>query len=336
MVALQPIQQSNDGIKNLPDGLVAVFIGATSGIGEAALKSLNKRAVRPKIYVVGRSASKAAPLLNELRSTNPEGVIEFIEKNASLVHDIDAVASIVKSKETKVDYLFVSAGFISFNGRQETSEGLDATMATRYYGRIRAIQLLMPLLNAAPSPHVVSVLGAGKEGRIDESDLELRDPKHYSVMAGNTHSATMMTLTLERFATENPRVSFVHTFPGLVRTPILTKGSSGIIGILMRWIVAPLVGFFATAAEEAGERTVFCATSARYTADESQGGVVKLLQGMDKAKTTEKGLFLVDEKNEATGDADLLADYRKRGVDEKVWQNTVEIFDAIAAAASAR
>lgn len=329
MVVLQSVQPSNHGVKDLPEGLVAVFIGATSGIGKAALKQFAKYARKTSVWVIGRSATTAAPLLSHLGTVNSDGKFEFIEKDASLVQAVDDVASIIKSKETKIDYLFVSAGFISFEGRQETREGLDSSMSTRYYARIRAIQLLLPLLNASNSPHVVSVLGGGQEGVMNESDLDLRDPKHYSILAGNTHTATMMTLALERFATENPRVSFVHAFSGLVRTPTLTRGSSGIIGILLRWIVAPLVGLFAMSPDEAGARTLFYATSARYTVSESQAGAVKLVPGLDKATKMEKGLFLVGEKSESTGNSELLADYRKRRFDEKVWRHTTEVFDTV-------
>ena len=67
----------------------------------------------------------------------------------------------------------------------------------------------------------MSVLAGGLEGPINENDLSLSDPKKFSVSAGNSHSATMLTLSFEHLARENPTVSFVHAFPGLVSTPLL-------------------------------------------------------------------------------------------------------------------
>jgi NADP-dependent 3-hydroxy acid dehydrogenase YdfG len=118
MVNIKLIQESNRGVSALPANLVAVFIGATSGIAEAALKQFTQNAVEPKIYIVGRNAASSALLLEDLRTRNPKAVIEFIEKDASLVSDIDAACAIVKAKEQRVDLLSLSAGFISFSGRQ--------------------------------------------------------------------------------------------------------------------------------------------------------------------------------------------------------------------------
>jgi NADP-dependent 3-hydroxy acid dehydrogenase YdfG len=56
MVSLKDVQLSNSRIASeLPSHLVAVFVGATSGIGEASLKKFAKYACQPRIYFVGRS-----------------------------------------------------------------------------------------------------------------------------------------------------------------------------------------------------------------------------------------------------------------------------------------
>lgn len=118
MVAISPIRASNEKIKDLPAHLVAVFIGATSGIGEQALKQFVQYAVEPRVYIVSRNAAASQPLLADLKQRNPKAVLDLIEKDASLIRDIDAVSAVVKSKEKKLDFLFLSAGFISFSGRQ--------------------------------------------------------------------------------------------------------------------------------------------------------------------------------------------------------------------------
>jgi NADP-dependent 3-hydroxy acid dehydrogenase YdfG len=56
MVSLSDIQSSNSRIAStLPRGLVAVFVGATSGIGETTLKQFAKHAHQPRVYFIGRS-----------------------------------------------------------------------------------------------------------------------------------------------------------------------------------------------------------------------------------------------------------------------------------------
>ena len=131
-------------------------------------------AVRPHIYIVARRASSITALLDELRKSNCEGTYTTIEKDVSLIRVTSDVVEFIKARETKLDLLFESVGFISFSGRQETAEGLEPSMTTRCYSRIRAVHGLLPLLNAAASPRVVSILAGGQEGRMNEEGLNLR------------------------------------------------------------------------------------------------------------------------------------------------------------------
>ena len=78
----------------------------------------------------------------------------------------------------------------------------------------------MPLLHSAPkSAHVISVFGAGLEGNLYESDLSLRDPKHYGPIGKRSHTAYMTTMAFEKLAKDNQGIAFVHVFPGVVITP---------------------------------------------------------------------------------------------------------------------
>jgi hypothetical protein len=120
MVAIQTIRASNARIAGLPEGLVGLFLGATSGIGQSALKQFVQYAVKPRVYIVARRAAAATELLAGLRAKNPHGTYEIIEKNVSLIKETDEVVEIVKAKETKLDILFMTVGFISFEGRQGT------------------------------------------------------------------------------------------------------------------------------------------------------------------------------------------------------------------------
>ncbi|KAL1889512.1 hypothetical protein Sste5346_008890 [Sporothrix stenoceras] len=326
MVSLKDIEASNSRLSEAGEGLVAVFLGATSGIGKATLREFAQRATKPRVYIVARNAAAIASQVDELRKLNSGGQFEVIEKNVSLIADANAVAATVLEKETKVDLLFLSVGFFSFDGRHDTSEGLEASMTTRYYSRIRITQLLLPLLNAAKHPRVVSVLAAGHEAQIDESDLSLTKPKSFNVSAGNIHTTTMMTLSLEHMARENPQISFVHTFPGIVSTPLLGKTSSGVLGMVLRWAVVPLMALFAMTPAEAGKRGLFTATSACYGVDE---GLVSLAEGATVAKKSEGGIFLVNQKGEYADNDKVLRGLRERKVGDAVWEHTQDVFAAI-------
>ena len=118
MVNIKDVRLSNSSLKSGPPGMVALFVGATRGIGEATLKQFAKYSNAPTVYVVGRSKTSASHLLKELQTLNPQGTFNFIQSEISLIRNVDAVCDEIKAKEKKMDILFLSPGFLTFAGRQ--------------------------------------------------------------------------------------------------------------------------------------------------------------------------------------------------------------------------
>jgi short-subunit dehydrogenase len=79
--------------------MVAVFVGATAGIGETILKHSAKCSNAPTVYIDGRSKASAASLLNELETLNLKGTFDFIQSEISLVRKVDNVCDEDKTKE---------------------------------------------------------------------------------------------------------------------------------------------------------------------------------------------------------------------------------------------
>jgi NAD(P)-dependent dehydrogenase (short-subunit alcohol dehydrogenase family) len=118
MVSMKEVRLSNDAFKNGPAGLKALFVGATAGIGASAVKQFALHAKAPTVYLVGRSQTKAAPLLDELKSLNPQATFTFIEADVSLLKGVDKVCDEILAKEQKLDLLWLSQGLLSFAGQQ--------------------------------------------------------------------------------------------------------------------------------------------------------------------------------------------------------------------------
>jgi len=122
MVSLNNVRTSNARFKEKAvPGLVALFIGGTSGVGKGTLLQFAKNANAPTVYLVGRSKASATPLLNELESLNPTGTFTFIETQISLIKNVDRMSDEIKAKERKLDIIFLSTGFLTLEGRQGTS-----------------------------------------------------------------------------------------------------------------------------------------------------------------------------------------------------------------------
>lgn len=116
MVTLAEVQSSNSLVAStLPAGLVSVFVGATSGIGETSLKQFAKYARQPRVYFIGRSQEAGDRIAAECKTLNPDGVFTFIKADVSLIRTIDDVCHAIKAKEKSINLLFLSTGTMVFH-----------------------------------------------------------------------------------------------------------------------------------------------------------------------------------------------------------------------------
>ena len=144
----------------------------------------------------------------------------------------------------------------------ETSEGLPVGTSLLTYSRNRFIVNLLPLLQQATSlRRVVTAATAGKEGPVSVNDFKALK---VSALSARGHASSLITLSLEALAKKAPDVTFIHNFPGPVKTNFLRGGQGAAIYVMngLFKLVSPFMNFYSI--EECGERHLFLATSARY------------------------------------------------------------------------
>jgi NADP-dependent 3-hydroxy acid dehydrogenase YdfG len=117
-ISLQEIKASNAKITASTSPQVAVFVGATAGIGKATLIRLIAQKTPLKVYLVGRNAAKQQAFIKDLRASNEQAEIIFVEAQVSLMSEVRRVCDEIKAKEMNIDLLFLSAGFVPFAGRE--------------------------------------------------------------------------------------------------------------------------------------------------------------------------------------------------------------------------
>ncbi|KAH8124613.1 hypothetical protein FP744_10006399 [Trichoderma asperellum] len=322
MVSLSQVRASNSLISStLPEKLVAVFVGGSSGIGEATAKCLAKYAKNPRIYIAGRSQDSGNRVLAECKRINPEGQYIFCKSDVSLIRGADDLCNEIKKEENFINMLVLSQGVFDFS-RSVTSEGLHLLAALNYYSRIRIIQNLMPLIERAPSlRRIVSVGGGGHEGNLDTADFQaLNVPK------GNLrqHLSTLATLGLQAVARSSPEVSIVHDYPGTVKTSLLKDVPEEMLNTMT---LVPI--------EESGERHLYLATSSKYSPLTNASMAIPLGDGVEVALGSGGqaggGVYSIREncENASPEVMQKLADLRANGVMEEVWSHTQEEFARI-------
>lgn len=122
MVALGTVRASNEKIAfTLPSGLVAVFVGATNGVGEATVRRFANHASAPRVYLIGRSQEAGTRIVDECKALNPDGKFIFIAKDTSLIRNVDEICRTIKQNEKSVNLLFLTIGTLQ-TGISEFSE----------------------------------------------------------------------------------------------------------------------------------------------------------------------------------------------------------------------
>ena len=212
----------------------------------------------------------------------------------------------------------------------ETSEGLDRKLTTNYYSRVRFTQQLLPLLQSA-SPQlsrVVSVLAPGTESAIDFDDLDLKH--NFSLRKAAAHAVTMTDFAFEEFATKHPTVSFVHSYPGGVKTGFFKE--SGVAIRAMVRLAFTLMSPWTIPIQESGERHLYAATSAAYPPKAGEEGGVEVGDGEVKKGSAGEigtGAYFIGSDGERRANEKLLKELRGKDAGAKVWAHTMKLFENI-------
>uniref|UniRef100_H3GMM6 Oxidoreductase n=1 Tax=Phytophthora ramorum TaxID=164328 RepID=H3GMM6_PHYRM len=220
----------------------ALVVGASSGIGLGVAKELAPMVAKLTLC----SRSHPAELLETIKRENPSVEVVHEKLDVSLMHEVRKFTA--KHAETKFDWIVMSPGIMTLNGRTETSEGLDVKMATHYYGRFMLVHDLLKGLNR-PGVRVLNILSAGEGGKIDVNDLDLKHTySGSSCAAATTQYSDLMT---QAFSEHAPDASFMHASPGFVNTG-LAKQLPGYLRVPFKGLAA----LFARTPETCGKYMV--------------------------------------------------------------------------------
>lgn len=274
-----------------------------------------------------------------MKTINPSAQPTFLQTDISLLKNVNSVCAEIAAKEKKLNLLFMTPGYMTLKGRDETAEGLDRKFVLHYYARMRFIANLLPLLIAAaqdPSVNadtrlsrVVSVLDphvsvrAGGSGTLDFSDLSLK--RTFSLNKCGAHSSLMGDFFLEGMAQRHLHTSFVHAYPSGVATGLMRELPGGrVLSAVLKTLLSP----FMVPIQESGERHLFAATSGRFPPKaEGEGMEGDVAIGSDGTKGS--GCYWVSWDGEVFPANKKLEKTRGEGAVEKVVQHTEEVFKCV-------
>ncbi|KAJ7473776.1 NAD(P)-binding protein [Mycena galericulata] len=238
---------------------VAIFVGGTSGIGQGMAEAFARHTKgNANIVLVGRNRAAAETILASLPKPTAPGVKhEFVECDISLMKNVRRTAGELLTRFPKVNFLVLTAGVLTLDGRNETEEGIDRKLAVHYYGRWRFVRDMLPSLEAAhkagEDARVMSVLAAGQGGAIDLDDLGLI--KTFSLSNAAAAGPTYNDIMINDFAARYPGISFVHSYPGIVASGLLKASNTP--SLRMANVLMPLLSPFSFSVTNSGEHHLY-------------------------------------------------------------------------------
>ncbi|KIY62417.1 NAD(P)-binding protein [Cylindrobasidium torrendii FP15055 ss-10] len=241
---------------------VAVFVGGTSGCGEATVKALaSHTGGRVHLIIVGRNRNAAEKTFASMPRPEDESgkpvLREFLSCDVAYMRNVQAVCKQISGLVDHVNLLSLSAGYMTTDlRRDETDEGIDKLLSMRYYHRFKFILELLPLLERAAAAgqiaHAMTMLTISwMNFTLDLDDLDMR--KNYTFYRAAAHPAAYNDIMVEEFSKRHPTVAFTHITPGMVSTPGVNRLFDWKPMILLKPFILLLDYLFAERVEVAAE-----------------------------------------------------------------------------------
>ncbi|MDE2419738.1 MAG: SDR family oxidoreductase [Gammaproteobacteria bacterium] len=255
----------------IPDlsGKSILITGGNSGLGFQSARLL--AAAGGRVLIACRDASKGEQALKEIRAQVPDAQIEMKILDLADLTSVKQFSSELLTTETKLDVLINNAGVMA-PPLQRTKDGFEMQFGTNHLGHFALTGQLLPLLNAAPAPRVVTVSSiVNYIGKIQFDDPNWS--KSYSpwLAYGQSKLANLMFAQelQRRSALSGGRIQSFAAHPGYAATNLQDDMFGGKIFNML----------FAQSAESGAYPSVLAATSANVKAGAFYGPRVFAMWG---------------------------------------------------------
>jgi NAD(P)-dependent dehydrogenase (short-subunit alcohol dehydrogenase family) len=222
-------------------GRAAVVTG-TGGLGFETALALARAGA--EVILAGRNPAKGAESVAKIRAAAPGAEIRFEPLDLASLASVEAFAQRQLAERTSLDILVNNAGVMAPPKREATAEGFELQFGANYLGHFALTALLLPLLQRAGAPRVVSVSSiAHLQADIHFDDINWeRAYRPTGAYAQSKLAMLLFALELQRRA-EAAGWSLVSNaaHPGYARTELILNGP-GRRAQLLSSLFGPLLG----------------------------------------------------------------------------------------------
>ncbi|QFT13154.1 oxidoreductase [Vibrio sp. THAF190c] len=219
-----------------------LITGANSGIGLEAAKILASK--NAEVILAVRNLDKGKQAQQEIVKFAPHAMTSLVELDLSDLESVNKCIGHLLSEGQSIDVLINNAGIMLLDKRETSSQGYEVQWATNHLGHFTLTAGLLPLLEKAQEPRVVtlsSLVAKMKAADIYYDDLNFENS--YDRMAAYAQSklanvmfATELNVRLERLGS---KVKSIAAHPGYTATNL--QQHMGWVGIVMNALMAQKV-----------------------------------------------------------------------------------------------
>lgn len=208
---------------DIPDlsGKRVLLTGGASGIGYEAARALAQRGAQ--VVIADRNEQGGWQALDRIRTLRPDAQVEFRPLDLSSLQAVRDFAAGFAAEGGALDILVNNAGIQPIADRRTSADGFELTFAIGHFGHFVLTATLMPLLEAAPAPRVVTVSSmVHGQGRIDWADLQMERGYRAQRAYNQTKLANLFFARelQRRIDLAGGRVASMAVHPGVAQTSI--------------------------------------------------------------------------------------------------------------------
>ena len=206
------------------EGRRVLITGATSGIGLEAAKAMAARGAH--VLLGARDAGRGEAARAQVVAAAPTARVDVVDLDVADLSSVQRAAGRILEEHGRLDVLLNNAGVMATPLRR-TVDGFELQLGTNHFGHFALTGRLLPALEAAETPRVVTVSsGAHRMGRIDFDDLDAERRYRKWAAYGQSKLANLLfTFELQRRAeAAGSTLEALACHPGFASTKLQGAG----------------------------------------------------------------------------------------------------------------
>ena len=244
-------------------GHIFLVTGGTSGIGYESAKAL--AAAGAQVVIAARNPQRGKETIANIQQAAPHARVQFETLDLADLASIRALSERLNTTLPRLDGLINNAGIMEPPQRGTSANGYEMQFAVNYLGHFALTAQLLPLLQRADSPRIVTLssIAAGR-GALHFDDLQFE--RGYDPLAAYRQSklaCLMFALELQRRSdAAGWGLRSIASHPGVSRTNLQLNPDGSPTTFARRYL-----GFLFQTAAQGAMPTLYAAT-----APDAQGG----------------------------------------------------------------